>query len=159
MKYLLRILIVGIFFVLVFIPRSVIGVLNYWLLFLVLFIIVFLYLKLVYYLSNKSVSAVINDEFDFSIYCEKVPSDSEGDFIRGRLVIYNSMVLLYTKEKGKAKLTWSKPIDEIESIDFGKTSNNRKGFTLLCDNNKHEFVVPFKKIDEDKFIEALGFER
>ncbi|NCD04901.1 MAG: hypothetical protein EOL97_02170 [Spirochaetia bacterium] len=159
MKHVFRVLIILIFFVLVFIPRTVIGVLNYWLLFLLLFFVVFLYLMSEYYVSKKAVSNIIKDSFDFSILCEKVPFDANNDFLRGRLVIYNSTVLLYTKQKGKVVLSWSKEINEIDSIEFGKISTKRHGFKFICDEQIYEFVTYFLKVNQDDFIKALDFQK
>lgn len=158
MRYILRILIIVNFFVLVFIPRTTIGVLNYWLLFLVLFIIAFLYLMKEYYVSKKAVKKILKNDFDYSISCEKIPYDDSEDFIRGRLVIYNSMILLYKKEKSKVVLSWSKAIEEIDSIEFGKTSNKKNGFILICDNQRIEFSNYIFKINKESFINALDFE-
>ncbi|MGD1822703.1 MAG: hypothetical protein ACPKM0_08085 [Pleomorphochaeta sp.] len=158
MRYFLRILIIAIFFVLVFIPRSTIGVVNYWLLFLLLVVVAFLYLIKEYYVSKKAVNKILNDDFEYSIACEKIPFDETQDFIRGRLVVYKSMILLYKKEKGKISLGWSKSIDELDSIEFGKTSTKRKGFTLFDKDEKYEFVNYIFKINQDEFIKALNFE-
>lgn len=158
MKYIYRLLIIAIFFVLVFIPRTVIGVLNYWLLFLALFIVVFLYLYNEYYVSKKAVNSVLKATPEFSIICEKIPFETEEDFTRGRLVVFNSMVLLYKKEKGKCVLAWSKAINEIDSIEFSKVSTKKKGFSLISKNEIFEFATYFFKVDQDTFIKALDFE-
>jgi len=158
LRYIIRILIIGIFFVLVFIPRTTIGVINYWLLFLSLFIMAFLFLIKEFYVSKKAVKNILKNEVDFSITCEKIPYDESQDFIRGRLVIYNSTLLLYKKDKGKINLAWSKQIDEIDSIEFGKNSNKKKGFTLINENEKYEFSTYFIKINQNEFIKALNFE-
>lgn len=158
MRYIFRVLIIAIFFVLVFIPRTVVGVLNYWLLFVALFIVVFLYLYSEYYVSKKAINKIIKNTPDFSILCEKVPLDAAKDFTRGRLVVYNSMVLLYEKEKGKCNLAWSKSVSEINSIEFGKLSTKKNGFKIFCGEEIFEFVTYFMKIDQERFISALDFE-
>ncbi len=158
MRYLYRILLIINFFVLVFIPRNTIGVMNYWLLFVTLIIIAILFLYNEYYVRKKLVTNILNHDLEYSIFCEKVPQDSNQDFIRGRFVVYNSMILFYSKEKNKIVLAWSKPIDEIDSIEFGKISTKRKGFTLLCGNEKIEFASYFFKINQEEFIKALDFE-
>ena len=158
LKFILRVLIVGIFFVLVFIPRAVVGVLNYWLLFVALVVVVILYIFNSYYVSKKAVNKIINDTPDFSILCEKVPFDAEGEFTRGRLVVYNSMLLLYKKQKGKVALAWSKQISEIDSLEFAKVSTKKKGFKIICGKEIFEFSTYFLKIDQEVFIKSLDFE-
>lgn len=158
MRYILRILLIINFFVLVFIPRSTIGVVNYWLLFVTLFIFALLFLYNEFYVTKKSVAKLLNHEIDFSISCEKVPMDETQNFLRGRLVVFNSMVLFYKKEKGKVILGWSKPLDEIDSIEFGKLSTKKKGFTLFSGEIKYEFANYIFKLDQEKLIKALDFE-
>jgi len=158
LRYLYRILLIVNFFVLVFIPRNTIGVINYWLLFVSLIIIAILFLFNEYYVRKKAVVNILNHDFEYSIVCEKVPQNVDHNFIRGRLVVYNSMILFYSKEKNKIVLTWSKPIDEIDSIEFGKLSTKRKGFTLFCGDEKFEFSSYFFKIKQEEFIKALDFE-
>jgi len=118
----------------------------------------FLFLIKEFYVSKKAVKNILKNEVDFSITCEKIPYDESQDFIRGRLVIYNSTLLLYKKDKGKINLAWSKQIDEIDSIEFGKNSNKKKGFTLINENEKYEFSTYFIKINQNEFIKALNFE-
>lgn len=158
MRYILRILLIVNFFVLVFIPRNTIGVMNYWLLFGTLIIIAVLFLYNEYYVSKKSVEKILKHKIEYSLICEKVPTDENGDFLRGRLVIYNSMILFYKKEKNKIVLAWSKPIDEIDSIEFGKLSTKKKGFTLLTSDEKYEFANYIFLIKQEDFIKALDFE-
>jgi len=158
LKNILRLLIIAIFFVLVFIPRTVIGSLTYWLLFVALFVVVFLFLYSEYYVSKKAIINILKAKPEFSLICEKIPFEVDKDFIRGRLVIYNSMVLLYSKKNGKCVLSWSKPIDEIDSIEFKKVSTNKKGFALISGNEVFEFATYFFKIDQEAFINALDFE-
>ena len=146
MKHVLRILIIVIFFVLVFVPRTVIGILNYWLLFVLLFLVVFIFLYSEYYVSKKAVRKILNKAPDFSVICEKVPLKNEKDFIRGRLVVYNSMVLLYSKQQGKSSLAWSRDISRIDSIEFGKLSTNKKGFTLISGFESFEFATDRKSV-------------
>lgn len=158
MRFILRILIIAVFFVLVFIPRSVVGVLNYWLLFLVLFLLAALYLYFEFWITKRQISKKLNTEDFFSIGCSLVPKEAEDSFQYGRLVIYNEMVLFYVKQRGKVNLKWTREVSSFTTLNFQKLSNNKKGFVLSNETEDYEFSAKVKKETQAEFIKKMNME-
>ncbi|MBK5200635.1 MAG: hypothetical protein JJE21_03780 [Spirochaetaceae bacterium] len=159
MIVILRIIIVAIFAVLVFVPRATVGVLNYWLIFIALFVVTAYYIYLQFYVSKKKISKLLKNKDFYSIYCSLVPEKEEGSFIYGRLVVYNSMVLLYGIGKKGIELKWSEELSQIESINFQKVSSNKKGFVISTFNRGDiQFSSSIKEKDQGAFISSVGLE-
>lgn len=159
MIVILRVLIVAVFAVLVFVPRATVGLLNYWLIFIALFILTALYFYFQFYVSKKKISKLLKNKDFYSIYCSLVPEKEEDSFVYGRLVVYNSMVLLYGIGKKGVELKWSEDLSQIESINFQKVGTNKKGFVISTFNRGDiQFSSSIKEKDRDEFISAFGLE-
>lgn len=156
LRIILRILIIAVFFVLVFIPRSIIGVLNYWLLFPLLFMFVAFYLYLQYWVSKKHIKKLIHSEDFFSIPCSIVPKVAENEFNYGRLVVYQDILLMYVKNKGKVSIKWTKNLNELVSLNFQKISTNKPGFILSTEDADFEFSSKIKIEKQKEFIKVLN---
>jgi hypothetical protein len=158
-KKLLSIIMTAIFFVLVFIPRTKIGVLNYWLLFGALFIFAALYIYLRFYVSKAQCAKLINSKDFYSIAVALVPEKVDGDFIHGRLVVFNSMLLLYGVGKKGAELKWSEELSNLESLSFQKLTTGRRGFIISTESRgDFQFVSRIKNEDKSQLISQLGLE-
>lgn len=158
MKIIVKILMVAVFFVLVFIPRSVVGVIYYWLLFPVLFILVAFYFYLLFYVSKKMVTKALKTSDYDSFLVSMVPLKEENEFVHGRLVVYNGMVLLYSREKGKVKMQWSTDLASITFLNFKKVGSNKKGFVISTATSDVEFACRLNKEKQADFIRILGLE-
>lgn len=159
MKKLLSIIMTAIFFVLVFIPRTKIGVLNYWLLFGALFIFAALYIYLRFYVSKSQCAKLINSKDFYSIVVALVPEKVDGDFIHGRLVVFNSMLLLYGVGKKGAELKWSEELSNLASLSFQKLTTGRRGFIISTENRgDFQFACRIKNEDRSELISQLGLE-
>lgn len=159
MIIILRVLIISIFAVLVFVPRGIVGTINYWLIFGALFCVTAFYIYVQFYVSRKKISKILKSEDFYSIYCSLVPEKEDGSFIYGRLVVFNSMVLLYGKGKKGIELKWSEDLSKIESINFQKISTNKKGFIIsTIDRGNIQFSSSLKEKNRGEFISAFGLE-
>jgi hypothetical protein len=158
-KKFLSIIMIAIFFVVTFIPRAKVGVLNYWLLFGALFVFAGLYIYLRFYVSkNKCAKLLKSDDF-YSISVALVPEKADGEFIHGRLVAYNSMLLLYGVGKKTAELKWSEELSNLESLSFQKLTTGRTGFVLSVENRgDFQFVCRIKNDKKSELISSLGLE-
>lgn len=158
-KKILSIIMIAIFFILVFIPRTTIGVLNYWLLFVSLFIITGFYIYLRFYVSKKACAKLLNSEGFYSISVGLVPETATDDFIHGRLVAYDSMLLLYSRGKRKVELKWSEELSNITSLSFQKLTTGRQGFVLSTeDRGDIQFACHLKPESRALLISKLGLE-
>lgn len=159
LRNLLSILMITVFLALVLVSRNAIGVLNYWLLFAFLFILAAMYLYLRFYVSKKQCAKLIKSDDFYSVSVALVPEKVDGEFIYGRLVAYNSMLLLYGVGKKHAELKWSEELSNLESLSFQKLTTGRKGFVISTENRgDFEFVCHIKDSEKPTLISKFGLE-
>lgn len=164
MKTLLKVLLLGLTLVVVFISPSYIGIVAYYMIFPLLFLLVFLFYVLSYWVSEADVRKVRTDGYNLSLFCGKVPPSGDGDLTRGRLVISASEVTLYQrmqKNRTRAKPAmevWSLPVSEIRSLGVGKVLGIRKGLILYLDEGSVSFLSgKAVKLKED-ILKAIGWD-
>ncbi|NBK20474.1 MAG: hypothetical protein EOM68_00395 [Spirochaetia bacterium] len=164
MKILLKMLLLGLTLVVVFISPSYIGIVAYYMIFPLLFLLVFLYYVVSYWVSEKDVQKVREKEYNLSLFCGKVPPSGDGDLLRGRLVIGESKLALYQRlQKGRTRQTpceevWSLDISEIRSLGVGKVLGLRKGLILYLDEGSVSFLSGKAAKQKEAIIKALGWE-
>lgn len=164
MKTLLKLLLLGLTLVVVFISPTYIGIVAYYMIFPLLFFLVFLFYRISYWVSESDVGKVRQDEFDFSLFCGKVPLSGDGDLLRGRLVITEQDLKLYQRvQKGRTKKTpceevWSLDVSSVRSLGFGKASGARKGLILYLDEGSVSFLSRKALKQKEAVIEALGWD-
>jgi hypothetical protein len=158
-KKFLSIIMIAIFFVLTFIPRAKVGVLNYWLLFGALFVFMGIYVYLTFYVSKRKCAKLLGSNDFYSISVALVPEKADGEFIHGRLVAYNSMLLLYGVGKKGAQLKWSEELSTIESLSFQKLTTGRKGFVISTERRgDFQFSCHINNDKKSQLITSLGLE-
>ena len=164
MKILLKLLLLGLTLVVVFVSPSYIGMVVYYLIFPLLFILVFLYYVVSYWVSDSDVMKVRKERYTFSLFCGKVPPSGDGDLTRGRLVITEDTVKLYQRlQKGWTQKTpceevWSLEVSEIRSLALGKVLGLRKGLILYLDEGSVSFLSGKAVKQKVAIIEALGWD-
>jgi len=164
MKILLKLLLLGLTLVVVFISPSYIGIVTYYMIFPLLFILVFLYYIVSYWVSEKDVQKIRKEGYPFSLFCGKVPSSGDDDLIRGRLVINERTVKLYQRlQKGRKSQTpceevWSLDVSEIRSLAVGKVIGIRKGLILYLDEGSVSFLSGKAVKQKEAIIKALGWD-
>lgn len=159
LKKFLSLIMIAIFLVLVIIPRATVGVLNYWLLFSALFLFTGIYIYLNFFVSKKKCAKLLKSDDFYSISVALVPEKADGDFIHGRLVSFNSMLLLYGLGKKKVELMWSEELSNLESLSFQKLTTGRNGFVLSVENRgDFQFACHIKNDKKTELISKLGLE-
>jgi len=163
MKNLLKLLLLGLTFAVVFISPSDIGIVAYYMIFPLQFFLVFLYYIISYGVSEKDVQKVRKEGYTLSLFCGKVPPSGDDDLIRGRLVINERAVKLYQRLKtGRNKQTpceevWSMDVSEIRSLAVGKVLGIRKGLILYHDEGSVSFLSGKAVKQKEAIIQALGW--
>ena len=164
MKILLKMLLLGLTLVVVFISPAYIGIVAYYMIFPLLFVLVFLYYIVSYWVSDTDVRNVRKEEYTLSLFCGKVPPTGDGDLTRGRLVITEDTVKLYQRlQKGRTKKTpceevWSLEVSDIRSLAVGKVLGLRKGLTFYLDDSSVSFLSGKAIKQKEVIIKALGWD-
>lgn len=163
MKILLKVLLLGLTLVVVFFSPVRIGIVTYYMIFPLLFLLVFLFYVVSYWVSDSDVKKVRKEGYDLSLFCGKVPYSGNGELLRGRLVITEDEVKLYERvQKGRTKKTparevWSLDVSEIRSMGVGKVLGFRKGLILYLDEASVSFSCGKAVKQKDAIIKALGW--
>ncbi len=162
MKILLKVLLLSLFAAVVFIPNNAMASWAYWSLFLLMFVILILYYRFTYYVSEKDVDKQRIDDYIVSMYIAKVPPMTSEDLIRGRLVVHEGLFELYQKGvKSNEAITrvWSRKIEDIASIETGKVVGLRNGLIFtLKDGKKESFAIFSAQKAYEKIISSLGWQ-
>ncbi len=161
MKVLLKILLLGLFAAVVFIPNNKIASWAYWSLFALMFFILYLYYRFTYYVSEKDVLKVVSKRYRYSVYCSKVPPMSTEDLIRGRLIVSDTHFELYQKgikSNESISLVFSRAISEVSSIETGRVVGLRNGLIFTLKDGKQDLFAVFSasKI-HDALTNSLGW--
>ena len=164
MKILLKLLLLSLTLVVVFISPSYIGIVAYYLIFPLLFLLVFFYYIVSYWVSEADIQKVRKEGYTLSLFCGKVPFGGDGDLTRGRLVFTEDAVTLYQRlQKGRtrkkpAEEVWSLEVSEIRSLGVGKVIGMRKGLILYLDEGSVSFLSGKAVKQKEAIIEALGWD-
>lgn len=163
MKILLKMLLLGLTLVVVFISPSYIGIVAYYMIFPLLFLLVFLYYVVSYWVSEKDMQKVRKEGYNLSLFCGKVPPSGDGDLLRGRLAIGEDELKLYQRlQKGRTRQTpceevWSLDVSEIRSMGVGKVFGMRRGLILYLDEGSVSFLSGKAAKQKEAIIKALGW--
>jgi hypothetical protein len=149
--------------VIVFFSPAKVGYVLYYALFPLLFLLVYLFYRVSYWVSEKDVRKVRSEPSTLSFFCAMVPSLGEGDLTRGRLVIDHQQLVLYKKtDKGRTKKipckpVWNLAVSDLQSIGFGPVLSVRKGLILYVGENSYRFVYTGAKKHKKAITQALGW--
>ncbi|MGD1832843.1 MAG: hypothetical protein ACPKOP_05795 [Sphaerochaetaceae bacterium] len=161
MKNLMKVLLLLLFAVVVFIPNNSIAAWAYWSLFVLMFVILFIYYRVTYYVSEANVLETVETPIDYSCFCAKVPPMSNEDLVRGRMVITGGQMHLYQKgiKKGeKISHVFQRDISQIARIETGKVVGLRHGLIFtLTDGRKDLFVITRYQKVYDEIVSTLGW--
>lgn len=164
MKTLLKILLIALFAVVIFMPTNQLTQLTYWSLFLFMFVVLYLYYRFSYWVSEADVATVDDEPVRFSVFAGLVPPMTSEDLVRGRLVVTDRKIGLYQRYRNKnneqrARLIWSAPIDTIEGFTIGRVIGFRGGVTFsVTGKDSAKFTVFFMKKKKSALIKAFGWE-
>lgn len=165
MKTLLKMLLLGLTLLVVFISPATIGIVPYYLIFPTLFLLVFLFYRVSYWVSDSDVKKVRKEDYSLSLFCGKAPLGGEGDLIRGRLVITDKTVKIYQRvERHRTRQTpckevWSLDVSLIRSMGVGKVLGPRKGLIFYLDEGSVSFTTAKAIKQKEAIIKALGWQR
>ena len=164
MKNLLKFLLIALFAVVIFLPTNQLTQLAYWSLFLFMFVVLYLYYRFSYWVSEADVATVTAEPIRFSVFAGKVPPMTSEDLVRGRLVVTDQKIGLYQRYRNRntdqrARLVWSAPIDSVEGFTIGRVIGFRGGVTFsITDKDEANFTVFFMKKKKSALIQAFGWE-
>lgn len=157
MKILIRVLLLVFFALAIFLPEGSVPSWAYWSIFLLIFLMLFLYYRVEYYVREHTVLSHLNRPIRYSCFMAKVPPMKSEDLVRGRFIITEDSFELYQKGS-PVRLVWSRPIEEIESLETAKVVGMRHGLIFnLTDGNRDLFVVLQHKKIYEQIIQVLGW--
>ena len=161
MQALIKIALLALTLVLVFINPLYIGRVVYYSLFPLLFVLVWLFYRTSYVVSERAVRKATTEPFSYSCFCALVPPVDDGDLIRGRLIITDKRLALFQKDaKQKAvKEVWSMDIAEVKHFTVGQVLSVRKGVTFLAEELEARFVGHRIAKDKEAITIALGWKQ
>ena len=163
MKTIVRILILAEFAAIVFIPSAY---LPRWALipmFASMVGLVVLYWFAMFWVSRKDVIRVLGKEPEHDFYVGKLPADPNADLTRGRLCVTDGRLILMQRTDDRehrqtpCKEAWTRNVDEVTSIGFGKVLPARKGFILYFDEDEVRFTCSRAANDRAMIYNALGW--
>ena len=163
MKIIVRILILAEFAAIVFIPAAY---LPRWALipmFASMIGLVVLYWFAMFWVSRKDVEKVLGKAPEHDFYVGKLPADPSADLTRGRLCVTDGrLVLMQRTDDGERRQTpcreaWSRNVDEVTSVGFGKVLPARTGFILYYGDDEVRFTCAKAAKDKTIVYNALGW--
>lgn len=161
MQALIKLILLALTFFLVFINPSYIGKGLYYALFPLLFLLVWLFYRITYYVSEKEVRKATDETFHYSLFCAMVPPLGEGDLLRGRLIVTKDAVVLYRRDgSNPVKESYRLSIADIEGFSIGKVLSVRSGITFKAKGQSEaKFVVSRAHTKKEALTAALGWSR
>ncbi|MGE4453132.1 MAG: hypothetical protein AB7D92_01245 [Sphaerochaeta sp.] len=160
MQALIKLILLGLTFFLVFINPTYIGTWLYYSLFPVLFLLVWVFYRITYYVSEKEVVKRAGMVPRYSLFCAMVPPLGDGDLTRGRLVVSENDLILFRREGHRSiKEAYRLPIQEIEGFTIGKVLSVRSGITFKAKDMESKFVVSRAHAKKEALTAALGWSR
>lgn len=161
MQVLVKIALLALTLVLVFINPLYIGRVVYYSLFPLLFVLVWLFYRIAYYVTEDAVRKVTSEPFSYSRFCALIPPVDDGDLIRGRLIITVTRLVLFQKEAkgGTVKEVWSMDIAQVKQFTVGQVLSVRKGVTFIADEREARFVGRRVSNDKEAITIALGWKQ
>jgi hypothetical protein len=161
MQALIKLILLALTFFLVFINPSYIGKGLYYSMFPLLFLLVWLFYRITYYVSEKEVRKAVDEPFHYSLFCAMVPPLGEGDLQRGRLIIAEDEIILYRRDgSNSVKEAYRLAIADIEGFSIGKVLSVRSGVTFKAKGRgEAKFVVSRAHAKKEALTAALGWSR
>ncbi|MGH0052832.1 MAG: hypothetical protein ACQ5SW_05540 [Sphaerochaetaceae bacterium] len=158
MQTLIKLVLLALTFFLVFINPAYIGRGIYYALFPFLFLLVWVFYRITYYVSEKEVRRATDVPFGYSLFCAMVPPLGEGDLVRGRLVVTKKDIILFRKDGNKpVKESYRLSIAEIKGFSIGKVLSVRNGITFKAKDYEVKFVVSRAHTKKEALTAALGW--
>ncbi len=159
MQVLIKLVLLGLTLVLVFINPAYIGRVTYYALFPLLFVLVGVFYRVTYYVSEKLVKRTSDLDISLSLFCAMVPAVGDGDLIRGRLLFTQTDLILYQRTaKGQGlKQVWSVPIKNVRKFTLGSVLAARKGITFHTEDGDVKFVLRNAPNYKEAITKALGW--
>ena len=163
MKIIVRILILAEFAAIVFIPAAY---LPRWALipmFASMIGLVVLYWFAMFWVSRKDVEKVLGKAPEHDFYVGKLPANPSADLTRGRLCVTDGrLVLMQRTDDSERRQTpcreaWSRNVDEVTSVGFGKVLPARTGFILYFGDDEVRFTCAKAAKDKTIVYNALGW--
>lgn len=158
MDVILKILVFALLLIFIFCGAYFTNKAVYWSLYGIAFVLLVLLWITMFWVSKKRAQKILGQEFDFDIFCGKVPNNVTMDLTRGRFCVCKDKIYLVSKVNGKYKIDWEKPINEITSVSFGKVAGVRKGFSVHYGDYSTDFVCDRIKKHKTELFKALGWE-
>lgn len=161
MQVLIKFVLLSLTAVLVFINPLYIGRVLYYSLFPLLFVLVWLFYRTAYFVSEASVRKVFQESYSYSLFCALVPPVDDGDLIRGRLVFTSKSLVLFQRNPkgGGCKEVWRMDIDQIKQFTVGRVLSVRKGITFSTEEREARFVSLRGSKDKEVITAALGWKQ
>jgi Ca2+/Na+ antiporter len=160
MKAIIKICLLALTLAIVFVSPATIGVVPYYGMFPLLFLLVYLFYLVSYWVSEKSVQAIRSEPYALSFFCAMVPPLGEGDLVRGRLVLDANQVVLYRRTgKGTCEPVFDIPVSELDSIGVGPVLSVRKGLVLYHGEHETKFVYGKARKRKSEIVAALGWKK
>lgn len=164
MKTILKIVLLGLFAAVIFLPSEQFPSWAYWSLFVCMFIVLIIYYYTSYWVSVADVLSTDSDPIKFSVFAGKVPPLSSEDLVRGRLVVTDTEVRLYQRPNRKssnlrAREVWKVSISSLDGFTLGRVIGMRNGLILsLTQGDEARFAIFFMKKRKADLITALGWD-
>jgi len=157
---LIKFLLLALTAFLVFINPAYIGRVLYYGLFPVLFVLVWVFYRIAYYVSEKEVRKASDEEFSYSLFCAMVPPLGEGDLIRGRLIVTSTQLIFFRKDgSNPVKEVVRIPIAELTGFSLGRVLSVRNGITFQQKEQEIKFVLSRAHKKKEALSAALGWKR
>ncbi|MCF0238382.1 MAG: hypothetical protein HUK24_07255 [Sphaerochaetaceae bacterium] len=163
LKIFPRLLILANFLIIIF-YASKLSILGYLCLCTIMCLSVVYYWFASYWISKKKLVQILGKDPNWEVFTGKVPANVTDDLTRGRLVIDNGKLLLYTKniEKDRKEnpwpIKWSANVEDITSLSFGKVAGARKGVMFNFGDDYVAFCSVKVTKEKEKLYQALGWD-
>jgi hypothetical protein len=145
-------------FVIIFVPREVIGRIWYFMFFPLLALCGFLYVRLMFQVGDKEVTKVLNSKPVFSFPCGRASSVDRQIAEKGRLAVNDDKIYFITKRNGKLVIAFEEKIKDLDGFSVGTFKDEQTGF--FFHKGKEEFGFSCRQVDKvrDRLVQALGWE-
>lgn len=160
MKITMRLLLLGCFFVVAFIPIGEGYEWVVWVLILAMLGIVAVYYWILYGVTDAQAREKIRGNVRFSHFSGRVVGyGSQQELQRGRLLITDSELVFVCKQKEGFEVVWTADTAEVKEYAVGKMLSFRRGVIFtLNDESQCRFVISGISKKEALIKQALGWD-